>query len=754
MYCDEQEVQSAARLRVLSRLTAALLCCSLALAAPGLAQQAIEPIQGGTLNTPAGQLAVTREGKPICDLGQCAVVRLAGKVIDNDAYAGLVGAYPSADRPTLVAYYTHSGGNCCLPSIKFLDVSTTPAFSLGGILLQADKFGPKVKEVRAGVFELVGYNLERSKLGDPLSTTYIYDQRRRKVWQKADNGTPDYSDLIGDYPHDFLGNADRRLPLVKVVGEDSYGKFRQHLSVAPPIALKGYRWLVATGCVPHSCTSNEGFLAIDIRTGRIAALQFDRDSQTNRPAVVIWTDIPVAQLTDEYVLRSAVDGWLKEKGAKLADGPGPWRVVGASAAPTIASPSSVTPPPFTPGGWVNPNRAAASFGPSYDCTAKVVASQPLAQLICSSDAVAYAELGYVIAYQAVRESRDPAGRKAMVDDANALVVDMTDRCSVPKSGSIGRPANALEAHCLRDIFERQRQLLLGRAIGLAREEAELTPPEAIAIQAGLQERGFLPQSAALDGVFGPTTRSAILAWQRDVRVSETGYGSRAMLAALGVRPPSSTPLPPASTTSNASTSSPIALRDRSGKTAAIRLVLGDGAELRPQEVFQKASGSVYIVRAGRSFGSAVAISERELLTNCHIVGSNTSVVLEREGARFAAEVVSANEDGDRCVLRAGADAPALPTWVRVRPYADVKVGERVFTIGAPRGLELSFAEGIVSSKRVGDEGRLVQTSAPISQGSSGGGLFDGQGHLIGITTFMIKGGQNLNFAVAAEEYGK
>ena len=49
---------------------------------------------------------------------------------------------------------------------------------------------------------------------------------------------------------------------------------------------------------------------------------------------------------------------------------------------------------------------------------------------------------------------------------------------------------------------------------------------------------------------------------------------------------------------------------------------------------------------------------------------------------------------------------------------------------------------------------MVQTSAPISQGSSGGGLFDARGHLLGITTFYFRAGQNLNFAVAAEEYAE
>jgi len=58
----------------------------------------------------------------------------------------------------------------------------------------------------------------------------------------------------------------------------------------------------------------------------------------------------------------------------------------------------------------------------------------------------------------------------------------------------------------------------------------------------------------------------------------------------------------------------------------------------------------------------------------------------------------------------------------------------------------------VSAKRVYNQSRVIQTSAPISQGSSGGGLFDGRGNLLGITTFYFWAGQNLSFAVAAEEY--
>jgi S1-C subfamily serine protease len=191
--------------------------------------------------------------------------------------------------------------------------------------------------------------------------------------------------------------------------------------------------------------------------------------------------------------------------------------------------------------------------------------------------------------------------------------------------------------------------------------------------------------------------------------------------------------------------------DESGKTGALKLETRDGPDLRADEVFEKASGAVYVVKADRRMGSAVAISETELLTNCHVVDDMAEVRIARAKSEQPAKVVSRNPDSDRCVLRSDV---RLPTWVAVRPYDDIRVGERAITIGTPQGLELTAAEGIVSSKRVFNQSRVIQTSAPISQGSSGGGLFDARGHLLGITTFYFRAGQNLNFAVAAEEYAR
>lgn len=79
--------------------------------------------------------------------------------------------------------------------------------------------------------------------------------------------------------------------------------------------------------------------------------------------------------------------------------------------------------------------------------------------------------------------------------------------------------------------------------------------------------------------------------------------------------------------------------------------------------------------------------------------------------------------------------------------SDIKIGSKVYAIGSPLGLEKTITDGIVSAVRQRGEVPLIQTTAPISPGNNGGGLFDSNGNLIGITTFKLKGGENINFAI-------
>jgi hypothetical protein len=195
--------------------------------------------------------------------------------------------------------------------------------------------------------------------------------------------------------------------------------------------------------------------------------------------------------------------------------------------------------------------------------------------------------------------------------------------------------------------------------------------------------------------------------------------------------------------------------DNSGR---IKVALDSSSErhdvLSPIELFKTIAPAIYIVNATRANGdefqgSAVAVSSNDLLTNCHVVIDSSAITLEQRKSMTKASLISANADADRCVLRS---ERSLETYVPIRRYDSLQVGEKVYSIGAPAGLELTISDGLLSGKRTSSDRRLVQTTAPISPGSSGGGLFDEAGNLIGITTFRLRDTENLNFAISAEDY--
>ena len=185
-----------------------------------------------------------------------------------------------------------------------------------------------------------------------------------------------------------------------------------------------------------------------------------------------------------------------------------------------------------------------------------------------------------------------------------------------------------------------------------------------------------------------------------------------------------------------------------------------GSELNAQEVYRVDAPSIYLVIAASSLpvegdqsaslGTAVAINEHLALTNCHIIGANTYVAMFDDAEnRLGATVWARDSNGDRCILQT--DETLRP--IRgARRSETIDIGERVYTIGNPEGLRSSLAEGIVSGVREKDGVRYIQTTAPISQGSSGGALVDSRGNLLGITTFFAQDAQNLNFAIAAEVF--
>jgi serine protease Do len=195
----------------------------------------------------------------------------------------------------------------------------------------------------------------------------------------------------------------------------------------------------------------------------------------------------------------------------------------------------------------------------------------------------------------------------------------------------------------------------------------------------------------------------------------------------------------------------ISVRRNAAVASAVCLLAARAGAITPDAFYAKAAPSVWLVKTfdadglALGVGSAVVIAPDTLLTNCHVLARAKRVSVRKEKAAHDAKLQYADVERDLCQLSVpGLGAPAVP----VGDSDKVTVGQHVYALGNPTGLELTLSDGLVSALRKSDKGNLVliQTTAPISQGSSGGGLFDENGRLVGITSLLAREGQNLNFA--------
>jgi len=283
---------------------------------------------------------------------------------------------------------------------------------------------------------------------------------------------------------------------------------------------------------------------------------------------------------------------------------------------------------------------------------------------------------------------------------------------------------------------------------------DVGPKESVKrVQALLWKLGYDP--GPIDGVLGAQTRTVIKTFQEHVGMPSTGEVDDRLIAQLELevdrrkKPEKIEPKIERATPESDKRipAPPVVLPKMPGPLAS--------QELRPQDVYRKVKDSVVLLVAAKSRkeisqGSAVAISPRHLLTNYHVIRNQPFILVKLDEQIIKARLAKKDEERDVCILVL--EESKLTPIKGVRRFQDLEVGEKAYTVGAPSGLELTLGEGIISGKREEGHRKFIQTSAPISPGSSGGGLFDSYGNLIGITTFVVKDAQNLNFAISVEEY--
>jgi len=173
----------------------------------------------------------------------------------------------------------------------------------------------------------------------------------------------------------------------------------------------------------------------------------------------------------------------------------------------------------------------------------------------------------------------------------------------------------------------------------------------------------------------------------------------------------------------------------------------------PQQIAQKAFRSTVLLvmedanGEPLSLGSGFFVGDGQIATNLHVVegAARGYAKLVGKEAKFNIEGYTAiDAQRDLIILK----VPTFGPEIILLGNSDlVEVGENVYVVGNPRGLEGTFSDGIVSSIRLLDGDKLIQITAPVSPGSSGGPVLNRRGEVIGISVLSVRDGQNLNFAI-------
>ena len=176
------------------------------------------------------------------------------------------------------------------------------------------------------------------------------------------------------------------------------------------------------------------------------------------------------------------------------------------------------------------------------------------------------------------------------------------------------------------------------------------------------------------------------------------------------------------------------------------------AQTAPQIAEKALAATVYLEMQDSKgvplgFGSGFFVGDNLIATNYHVIegAARGRAKLVGQFSTYTIEGVTATDQtNDLALLKV--------TMSGINPLplgnsSDVKIGETVYVAGNPKGLEGTFSNGIISSRRDRYAKERLQMTAPISPGSSGGPVLNSKGEVIGISFMTLVGGQNLNFAI-------
>ena len=188
-------------------------------------------------------------------------------------------------------------------------------------------------------------------------------------------------------------------------------------------------------------------------------------------------------------------------------------------------------------------------------------------------------------------------------------------------------------------------------------------------------------------------------------------------------------------------------------------------QYQPQDLFEVVADTVISIRTKDGSGSGVVIHKSGIaVTNRHVVETNSKALVGlRNGDKFIGRVIRSYSDIDLAFIKFDLAKSSLLSSSLIFSSKDfnpccqrnLKVGESVFAIGHPMGLDYTLTQGIISSiERTINAAKFIQIDVSINPGNSGGALYTAYGELAGINTMGYVNSEHLNFAIPINEVVK